>query len=44
MKQPIRLPPEWLEWRRRERRLDLIAALLLCGAVSLVCWVLPQVA
>ncbi|BAL96226.1 hypothetical protein [Rubrivivax gelatinosus] len=44
MHDPIRLTIQRLEWRRRERRLDLTAAVLLCVAVSLVYWTVPLVA
>ncbi|MGC4080384.1 MAG: hypothetical protein QM702_25715 [Rubrivivax sp.] len=44
MNDKIRLSIQRLEWRRRERRLDLTAAVLLCAAVSLVYWAVPLVA
>ncbi|MBG6082775.1 hypothetical protein [Rubrivivax gelatinosus] len=44
MNDKIRLSIQRLEWRRRQRRLDLTAALLLCVAVSLVYWAVPLVA
>ena len=39
-----RLQPQRAEWFRRERRLDAVAAVLLCGVVSAVCWALPHLA
>lgn len=44
MNDPIRLSIQRLEWRRRQRRLDLTAAVLLCLVVSLVYWTVPLVA
>ncbi|MCK7494297.1 MAG: hypothetical protein MZW92_26235 [Comamonadaceae bacterium] len=39
-----RLQPQRSEWLRRERRLDAIAAVLLCSVVGVVCWALPYAA
>ena len=39
-----RLQPQRAEWFRRERRLDAVAAALLCSLVSVVCWALPYTA